>query len=489
LSTQSTAPPSPARAARSGSAQVGARGRASHPDVTLAVIATGYLMVALDATVVNVALPRIQSSLHFSGTGLSWVLNAYTLTFGGLLLLGGRAGDILGRRRVLVAGVGLFTVASLLGGMATTAGWLLAARAVQGVGAAFITPSTLALIATNFAEGGQRNRALSIYSAVVGAGGSVGLIVGGTLTQVASWRWVLFINVPIGIALIALAPRYLQEPDRHPGRFDLAGAVTGTLGVTALVYGCIRASADGWGDHLTLGALAAAAGFIAVFGAIEARASQPIVPLRLFADRTRAATYLNMLLIPATMFGAFFFLTQFTQNVLGFRPLAAGLAFLPMALPMFVTVRTVPRLLPVLGPKPILVAGAGLIVAACGWLTQVSAGSSYAGSLLGPLLLLGVGVGLSIMPMNMVILSGVAPHEAGAASGLLQTMQWVGGSLGLAVLVTVFGAARDDARQGDAATSLVHGIATAFTASTVFATCALLVVLVAIRPSTARQPT
>ena len=457
------------------------------PAVTLLVIATCYLMVTLDTTVVNVALPSIQSGLHFSRTGLAWVLNGYMLTFGGLLLLGGRAGDILGRRRVLVAGVTAFCVASLLGGLATSAGWLLAARAAQGVGGAFITPSALALIASNFAEGAERNRALSVYAAVAGSGASIGLILGGILTDWASWRWALFLNVPVGIAVVLLAPRVIQEPERNPGRFDLAGALTGTLGTGSLVCGFIRAASDGWGDGVTRRALALAVVLLGAFVTVEIRAEQPILPLHLFADRNRASAYLNILLIPATMFAVFFFLTQYLQDVLGYSPFTAGVAFLPLALPMLVTVRVLPRLLPRFGPKRIMVTGAALLAAACLWLTQVSATSGYVGGLLGPMLLFGVGAAASILPLNVVILSGVSRAEAGAASGLLQTMQWVGGSLGLAVLVTVFGSAGGATIPSGASAATVHrvfthGMTSAFATGTVLILLAFAVATTAVRP-------
>src|SRR3954454_15114466 len=293
-------------------------GRLQRTGVALAVIVTCQLMLILDGTVVNIALPKIQQDLHFSATGLSWVISAYTLTFGGLLLLGGRAGDILGRRRVFVAGIGLFTLASLLGGLAPSAGLLLAARALQGLGAAIAAPSTLALIVTTFAHGPERNRAIGIYSTIAPIGGALGLILGGVFTSLASWRWGLFINVPIGIAVLVLAPLTIRESERHPGRFDLAGALTSTVGMTALVYGFIRASTSGWGDAVTLGSSPAAIVLLGLFLAIEARAEQPIMPLHLFADRTRVSAYLSMFLVVATMFSMFFFLTQFQQNVLGF---------------------------------------------------------------------------------------------------------------------------------------------------------------------------
>ena len=467
--------------------------RAHHPSLALAVIVTCQLMIVLDATVVNIALPRIQTSLHFSAANLSWVLNAYTLAVGGLLLLGGRAGDILGRRRMFIGGIALFTLASLLGGFAATSWWLLACRAAQGVGAAAAAPGALALIATNFEEGSARNRALGVFSAVSATGGSIGLILGGLLTSWGSWRWVLFINVPIGIAVIGLAPLFVRESERHPGRFDLAGALTSTMGMTSLVYGFIRAAANGWGDGVARLAFAAAAVLLILFLSVEIRARQPIVPLRLFANRNRAGAYLNMLLLPATMFGMFFFLSQFVQDVLGFSPITAGLAFLPLTLAIFIASRLVPRLLPRFGPKPFLVGGAALILAGMGWLTQISAGTSYVEGLLGPMLLFGIGAGCSFMPLTMTILSGVARHESGAASGLLQTMQQVGGAVGVAILVTVFGTASRSAVQHPLAGAtptlqahhiMAHGVASAFTTSTIFAACTLLIALFVLRAGT-----
>ena len=282
------------------------------------------LMIILDMTVVNIALPHIQNSLHFSATGLSWVLNGYTLTSGGLLLLGGRAGDILGRRRMFIAGITLFTLASLAGGLATTPGVLLAARALQGVGGAFASPAVLALVVTSFPEGRERTRALGIYMGVITGGSSLGLVLGGVITEWLSWRWVLFINVPIGLAVLAVTPRFVAETPRLPGRFDLAGALTATAGVTTLVYGFIRAAADGWGNRLALAAFGAAAVLLALFVVTETRARQPITPMRLFTDVSRAGSFIARLLLIAGMFGMFFFLTQFLQKIMGFSPLRAG---------------------------------------------------------------------------------------------------------------------------------------------------------------------
>jgi EmrB/QacA subfamily drug resistance transporter len=449
--------------------------RARHPGVSLAVIVACQLMVVLDATVVFVALPKIQHSLHFSATGLSWVSNIYSLAFGGLLLLGGRAGDILGRRRVFVTGIAIFTLASLVGGFAGSAAWLLAARAVQGVGAALAAPSALALIATNFAEGTERNRALSVFSAASSAGASVGLILGGMLTDWASWRWVLFINVPVGAIVLLLAPRYLAETERHRGRLDLAGALTSVTGMIALVYGFIRAADAGWRDGLTLAAFAAGLVLLVAFVAVEARAAQPVVPLRLFADRARAASYLSMLLLAAAMFGMFFFLVQFLQNFSGFSPLRAGLAFLPMTLPLFTVARLAPRLVARFGVRRLMLTGLPLIVAGMGWLTRLSDTSGYVSGALGPMILFGAGAGLVFLPLTATILSGVRREDSGAASGTLQTMQQVGGALGMAVLVSVFGTA---SHHGGA----VHGTDTAFATATVFAVVALIVCAAFVRP-------
>ena len=330
-------------------AQIATEGRTAavrdRRGIALALVLGAQLMIILDMTVVNIALPSIARGLHFSAPSLSWVLNAYTLTFGGLLLLGGRAGDILGRRRVFIAGIALFTAASLAGGLATSAAWLLAARAVQGVGGAIASPAVLALITASFAEGRERTRALGIYTAVAMGGGSLGLVLGGVITEWVSWRWVLFVNVPIGIAVALAAPLFLPESQRQPGRFDIAGALTSTAGMTALVYGFIRAASDGWANRVALGAFAAAVVLLGLFVVNESRARQPITPLRLFADRGRAGSYLARLLLVAGMFGMFFFLTQFVQDILGFSPLRAGISFLPMTAALFAVSRLSPRLL------------------------------------------------------------------------------------------------------------------------------------------------
>ncbi len=451
---------------------------------------SAQLMIILDATVVNIALPHIQTSLHFSPTSLSWVMNGYTLTFGGLLLLGGRAGDILGRRRVFCAGIGLFTLASLAGGLSTSAGMLLAARAVQGAGGALAAPAVLALIVSGFPEGRERTRALGIYMGVITGGSSLGLVLGGVITEWLSWRWVLFINVPIGIAVVLVAPLFVAETPRQAGRFDLAGAVTSTAGVALLVYGFVRAAASGWDDRLALGAFGAAAVLIAVFLAIEARARQPITPLRLFADASRSGSFVARLLLIAGMFGVFFFLTQFLQRVMGFSPLRAGVAFLPLSAALFVMSRTAPRLMPRLGAKPLMVLGMMPAIASLAWLSRVSPATGYWSGVFGPMMLLGIGLGLVFVPLTTASLAGVAPADSGAASSMVNVMQQVGGALGLAVLVAVFGtASRNAARHplpgltaaAQAQHVLAHGTAAAFGLAAILDVCSLAVIVALVR--------
>src|SRR5215469_7698695 len=465
------------------------RGRAG---VALTIMLGAQLMIILDATVVNIALPHIQSGLHFSATSLSWVLNGYTLTFGGLLLLGGRAGDILGRRRVFLAGIVIFTVASLAGGLAPSAGVLLAARAVQGVGGALASPAVLALVVSGFPEGRERTRALAIYAGVVTGGGSLGLVLGGVITQWLDWRWVLFINVPIGIAVVIATPLFVAETPRQPGRFDLAGAITSTVGVAALVYGFIRAASDGWGDRTGLVAFAVAAVLLAVFLRTEARAPQPITPLRLFADASRSGSYAARLLLVGGMFGMFYFLTQFLQDVLGFSPLRAGVAFLPMTVLLFATSRFAPRLIPVAGPRRLMILGMLPVIIGMAWLSRVSPDTSYWSGVLGPMLLFGVGMGVVIVPLTAASLAGVRPEDSGAASSMVNVMQQLGGSVGLAALVAVFGTASRSALAHPVAGLsaadvrhhvLAHGMSAAFGVAALFDLATLLLIVLLLRPS------
>ncbi|MGW4755322.1 MFS transporter [Streptomyces chartreusis] len=422
----------------------GAARRQGHPGIALTVIAACQLMVVLDATIVNIALPHIQDALKFSTTDLTWVVSSYTLTFGGLLLLGGRAGDILGRRRVFMTGILLFTLASLLGGLAQEPWQLLAARVLQGMGGAIASPTSLALITTTFPEGPERNRAFGVFAAVSAGGGAIGLLAGGMLTEWLDWRWVLFVNVPIGIVIAVLAPLYINESERHSGRFDIAGAVTSTAGMASLVYGFIRAADEGWRDSLTIGSFAAAVVLLLAFAFIESRAKEPITPLKMFADRNRSGTYVIMLSLAAAMFGMFFYIVLFVQNVLQYSPIEAGLAFLPVTVVIALGAGLSQRFLPVLGPKPFMLAGSALAAIGLAWQTLVTADSSYAGGVLGPMLVFGFGMGLNFVTLTITAVSGVAQHEAGAASGLLNATQQVGGSLGLSILTTVFGTASKD---------------------------------------------
>ena len=471
------------------------RNRRDTRAIALALVLGAQLMIILDLTVVNIALPSIARGLHFSAPSLSWVLNAYTLTFGGLLLLGGRAGDILGRRRVFIAGIALFTAASLAGGLATSAAWLLAARAVQGAGGAIASPAVLALITSSFAEGRERTRAIGVYTAVAMGGGSLGLVLGGVITEWVSWRWVLFVNVPIGIVIALTAPLLLTESERQPGRFDVAGALTSTAGMTALVYGFIRAASYGWGDRIAVAAFGVAAGLLALFLINESRATQPITPLRLFADRSRAGSYVTRLLLVAGMFGMFFFLTQFVQDILGFSPLRAGFAFLPMTAALFAVSRVSPRLLARYTPKTLMVAGLLPVAGGMAWLAQISPGTGYLAGVLGPMLAIGTGMGVVFVPLTMAALAGVRPEDSGAAASMVNVTQQVGGSLGLAILVTAYTTARRNAARTVPAhlsalaqqhDIVVHGMASAFTLAAVFDVLALLVILASIRR--ARRP-
>ncbi|HEY3477528.1 MAG TPA: MFS transporter, partial [Streptomyces sp.] len=353
--------------------------------LALAAIVGTQLMLLLDATVVNVALPGIGSHLGFSPTGMSWVLNVYTLALGGLLLLGSRLGDLIGRRRALVWGVTAFTLASVAGGFANDATTLLIARGFQGAAAALAAPSTLALIATSFTEGSERNRALSVFSAISGAGSAVGLTVGGMLTDWGSWRWVFFVNIPVGVAIVLLAPRFIKETERQPGgRFDVAGALTGTLGMATLVYSFIRVGESSWTDPRALTTFAIAAALLVSFLINETRVERPLVVLRLFLDRNRALAYGVMLLVPAGMFGVFYFSTQYLQTYLHYSPLRTGFAFLPLAGPLFVAARVAPRALARFGAKRVAATGGLLNVAGTVWLATLHASDGYAAGVLGP---------------------------------------------------------------------------------------------------------
>ena len=470
----------------------GAPGRASSR-LVLGVILTVQLMVVIDASIVNVALPGIARALDFSAAGLSWVVTAYTLTFGGLLLLGARAGDLLGRRRTFVAGIALFTLASLAAGAAPSAAWLLAARAVQGVGGALAAPSALALLMVQFPEGRERTRALGLFAAISVGGIAIGLVLGGVLTEWASWRWVFFVNGPIGVAVALLARAVLTETAPREGHLDIVGALTSTAGVASLVYGFVSASQDGWGQLSAVAPFIAGAALLVAFVVNESRAAEPITPLRLFADRTRAGAYAARFLLIAGMFGMFFFITQFMQEVLGYSTLAAGLAFVPFTAVLFTMSQLSARVLVErAGAKPLMVGG--LIVSTIGMLllTQLSPASGYV-AILVPILLFGAGNGLAFVPLTAAALHDVRPEEAGAASGLVNVMQQLGGALGLAVLVSVFGAAGRVATRAGGSTAAAHAAFTtssdhAFVAAAIFVGVTVVVLALALPGRRAHAP-
>jgi EmrB/QacA subfamily drug resistance transporter len=423
------------------------------PGLALFVIAAAQLMVVLDTAIVNVALPHMQRALGFSGPGLEWVVNGYALTFGGLMLLGGRAGDLLGRRRMFIAGLGLFTAASLAGGLATSQAWLLAARAVQGAGAAVVAPTALALITTTFPDGKARNRAMGVYAAMSAAGGAAGLIAGGLLTSYVSWRWVLFVNVPIGVIVALAASRSLAESPRQPGRFDLPGALTGTGGIAVLVYGLAQAAPGGLGgashcgDAKVIASLAGGAALLAAFAVIEYRSRSPLLPLRLLADRSRTGANLAMACTGAALFAMFFFLTLFLQVVWGYPALTAGLAYLPMTAAIGLTSGMAAQLTPRIGARPVLAAGTVVFGGGLYWLSRLTVHGSYLHTILGPTLVAGAGLGLLFVPLTVVAMAKVAQAESGVAASLRNTSQQVGGSIGLAILGTIaFTAAASNAR-------------------------------------------
>ncbi len=409
--------------------------------LALAVIAAAQLMVMLDLTIVNVALPAIQGSLHFSTTNLTWVIDAYVLVFGGLLLLGGRAGDIFGRRRMFFIGIGLFALASLAGGLATSQLLLVVARAVQGIGAAIASPTALALIAVTFSEGTERNRAMAIYASMTAAGGATGLLLGGALVEAASWRWVFFVNVPIALVVMIAAPFVLPKVDGHGGRLDVPGAVTVSGGIAFIVYGLVRAPNAGWSAPATLGAFVVGALLLVLFVIVERRSVQPLIPLGFQSHRNRCGVYGMMMLIGASMLSLLFFLTQFLQEVLHYSSLRAGVSYLPVPVMVASTSIFLSRRIKRYGVRIFITLGPLLVAAGIVWASFLNASSTYV-DVFGPLVLFGLGMGFSFVPLTLNAVSSVRNHEQGLASSLLNTSQQIGGSLGLAILVTVSATAR-----------------------------------------------
>ncbi|MEO5851664.1 MAG: MFS transporter [Nocardioides sp.] len=429
--------------------------RELHLGWALVLISIAQLMVVLDATIANIALPYIQVDLDISQANLTWIVTGYALAFGSLLLLGGRLGDLYGRRKVFMMGLVIFAVASLLGGFAQTEALLLGARGLQGLGAALASPAALALITTTFPAGPARNRAFAVYAAMSGAGAAVGLILGGWLTGtspeifgvvVDGWRFTFLINVPIGIGAALLAPRFLNESESHPGELDLPGAVTGTLGLLGVVYGLSRAGTEGWGDTLTLASLVAGVVMLVVFGLIESRVEHPLLPFRIFTNRTRASSFVAMFLAPAAMFAMFYFLSQYIQNVMGYSPLKAGVAFLPFTVGIVVGAGLASNLVNRIDPR--FISGVGTLLAAgalFGFSTlpydttfpATDVTGTYVTDILPFIVLMAVGMGLTFVPVTLTAVHHLRAAESGIGSGVLNTAQQVGGALGLAVLATV----------------------------------------------------
>jgi len=463
-----------------------------HLGLALAVICAAQLMIILDATIVNVALPTIHRDLNFSTANLEWLVTAYSLTFGGLLLFGGRTGDLFGKRRMFMVGIGIFAFSSLLGGFATTDVWLIITRAMQGVGGAIAAPTALSLIATNFPEGPHRNRAMGVYAAMAGGGGAVGLLLGGLLVQYVSWRWIFFVNVPIAVAILVLAPRALNESSTTTGHLDVPGALTATAGMLSLVYGLSNVASHSWTSTSTLVALGLAVVLLTVFVVIERHTSEPLMPMHIFNNRNRSGVYAMMLCIGTALFSMFFFLTQYLQNVLGWNALKTGIGFLPMTAGLMGAAILASRFIGRIGIRIPLLVGPAFSVIGLAMLSRLTVSSSYADIVI-PLIILALGMGFSFVPLTLVAVSGVEPNEAGLASALLNTTQQVGGALGLAVLSTIAinattsmlnhltAATHGHATSEAVAVATTHGYTTAFKVGAVVSLIGLLISIVVIR--------
>ena len=409
-------------------------------NIALMLLAMTQFVVVIDASIVNIALPSIGRALSFSQSDLSWVVNAYTLTFGGFLLLGGRLADLMGRRRMFMLGLVLFSLASLLGGLAQSETWLIAARALQGLGAAIVSPAALSIITTTFADGEERNRALGVWGAVAGAGGAAGVLLGGVLTSGLSWRWVLFVNVPIGLVCAVLAPRLLAESRSEQQRrtFDIPGAIAVTAGLALLVYAFVEASHAGWSSSSTIARIAVAVALLVAFVAIEMRQHSPLMPLRIFRQRTLRGANAVALLVGMSLFSMFFFISLYMQQVLHFSALHAGISYLPLAVMIIISAGLASAMVTRFGFKPVLFAGLVFIAGGLFWFSRVPpTGGTFAANVLGPSILAAIGLGLSFVPVTIAAVTGVDGRESGLASGLVNTAQQVGGALGLAILATI----------------------------------------------------
>lgn len=452
----------------------------AHPAAILAIVLVSYFMILLDNSVIFTALPSLQADLHLSTGELSWVQDAYTLVFGGLLLLGARAGDLLGRRRVFVFGLVVFVLASLAIGFSPAGWWAIGWRAIQGIGAAIVAPTSLSLLTASFPEGRERTRAVAWYGATAGIGASLGLVIGGALAHWISWRAGFFVNVPIGAAMIVLAPRFLAETTRARGRFDVAGAVTATLGIGALVFAIIDSADAGWASPVIVGSLAAGVVLLVAFVLIEARAAQPIMPLRLFASRRRTGAYVARFLYLGAMIGFFFFTTQLMQEVLGFNPLQAGLGFLPMTVVNFAVAMSIPRLVRRMPSSLPLLAGILLTLVGMFWLSRVDIAHGYWLGVALPMVLIGAGQGLAFAPLTSFGIIGAPAADAGAASGLVNTFHQVGTCLGLGIAVA---AAATAPAGGSAAAHVAAQVGLALGASSILLALSAIVTLVLILPA------
>jgi EmrB/QacA subfamily drug resistance transporter len=456
--------------------------------IALILLCFAQFIVVLDASIVNVALPSIGEALSFSQENLSWVLNAYVLAFGGLLLLGGRMADLLGRRRVFIAGLVVVAVASLLAGFSANEGQLIAARAAQGLGAAIISPAALSIITTIFRDGAELNKALGAWGAVAGSAGAAGVLLGGILTDGLGWEWVLWVNVPVATVVALLTPGLIAESrsESAPRRFDVLGAVTVTAGLSLLVYAIVDATEAGWGSGQTLGLLAAVAILLAAFVAIELRSDAPLVPFRIFRLRTLTGANVIGLLIGASLISMFFFITLYLQQVLGYSAIETGLAYLPLALTIVVVAGVASQLVTRIGIKPVLMLGMTAIGVALIWFSQISVDGGFGVDILGPSILAGAGLGLAMVPDTIAAMTNVRPEEAGLASGLINTSQQMGGALGLAVLATVANSRTNDVltgSDGDPAAlpnALTEGFQSAFLGGAAIAALGLALTLILI---------
>ena len=451
----------------------------------LAVLGIAYLMVVLDVSIVNVALPSIQTDLNFSPENLQWVISGYALTFGGLLLLGGRMGDLLGRRRLFMIGLGLFAVTSLVAALSVSSEMLIVARLLQGAAGAILSPSVFSITLVTFEEGAERNKALGILGGIAGSGAAIGVLAGGVLTEYAGWEWIFLVNVPIGIATLFFVPRYVRESratnlTRH---FDAAGATTVTAGLMFLVYGLTQSTNNGWTSWQTIGALSAAAVLIATFVFVEARSRSPLVPLSFFRKRTPTGANIIGFGLGTIIFGVFFMLSLYMQQVLGYSAMQTGVGYLAVALTAVVAAGASQALVTKLGVKPVLIVGMVLLGLGLAFFSQVSVGGSYVADLLPGFLLIGVGMGFSFVPISIAALAGITSTEAGLASGLINTSQQIGGALGIAILATVSTTRTDSllASGSDRAAALTGGFSIAFWVAAAFAVVSLVATIVLLR--------